>query len=80
MITNHDILEVKALILSKIRKDKGYTQQRLADSIGVKQTCVAMWESGKAVPSMKNLLKLSAILEIGVGELVEAMPKNATEN
>ncbi len=64
------------MILSEIRKEKGFTQQKLADSIGVRQTCVAMWESGKAVPSMKNLLKLSAVLSVGVEQIIDSMPKN----
>ena len=51
------------MIFTELRKEKYRTQQSLADAVGVKQATVAMWETGKAVPSMKNLLKLSEIME-----------------
>ena len=59
----------------EIRKNKHYTQQYLADKIGVEQSAVAMWETGKSMPSMKNLLKLADVLEIGLEDCVAALSK-----
>lgn len=39
------------------------TQQQLADAVGVTQTMVARWETGKAAPGKANLEKLRELLE-----------------
>lgn len=54
------------MTLAELRKEKHFTQQCLADIIGVKQSTVAMWERGRAVPSMKNLLALSKVFEASI--------------
>ena len=64
---------------AQIRKEKGFSQQSLADKIGVTQTTVAMWETGNSVPSMKNLLKLSTTLNVGFSELVNSFKKNSAD-
>ena len=44
------------------RKSRGLNQEALADMLGLTRSSVAMWESGKTVPSGKHLIKLSEIL------------------
>ena len=44
------------------RKQKGLTQQELADLLGVSNKSVSRWESGKMAPSEKNAQKLKEIL------------------
>ena len=61
--------------LSDIRKNKHYTQQYVADQIGIEQSAVAMWESGKSTPSTKNLLRLAEVLDVSLDDLVAALPK-----
>ena len=61
--------------LSDIRKSKHYTQQYVADQIGIEQSAVAMWESGKSTPSMKNLLRLAEVLDVSLDDLVAALSK-----
>lgn len=48
--------------LKKIRKEKGYTQQQLADEVGVVRTVIANIELGNAKPSIKTAKKLGQIL------------------
>ena len=62
---------------TEIRKGRQLTQQNLAKRLGVGQSTVAMWENGKSVPSMKNLLKLSNILEVSVSDLCASFKKNS---
>ena len=64
------------MTLAKLRKEKHYTQQYIADNIGVKQSAVAMWETGKSVPSMKNLLALSKILEVSVDLVCDSLRRD----
>ena len=62
-----------------LRKEKGYTQQELADRIGIKQSAVAMWESGKAIPSTRTLIKLGKIFEMPIEELLGCFDKSLSD-
>lgn len=51
-------LEISARIV-KARREKGYTQDNLADAIGVKQPAIAQIESGKTMPKLETLMAIS---------------------
>ena len=54
-----------------LRKERDLTQLQLAEYVGVTQTAVAAWESGKReVPKGDNLLKLAEALGFEAGELM----------
>jgi transcriptional regulator with XRE-family HTH domain len=61
------------MVFTELRKEKHFTQQRLADALGVKQSTVAMWETKKSVPSMKNLLALSRLLEVSIDTICDSL-------
>ena len=52
-------------------------QYELANRMGVKQASVSAWESGKAMPSAENLIKLADILECTVDALLGRAPASA---
>lgn len=52
------------------RKRMGLSQTELAQRVGVGQTAVCRWESGKSQPSLANLLRLSNILDISMSTLL----------
>ena len=56
--------------IKKIRESRGMLQYELANRMGVKQASVSAWESGKAMPSAENLLKLADILECAVDAIL----------
>lgn len=56
--------------IKKIRESRGMLQYELANRMGVKQASVSAWESGKAMPSAENLLKLADILECTVDAIL----------
>ena len=66
-------------LFCEIRKEKGLTQQYLAEKLGVCQTTIAMWETGKSVPTMKNLMRLSELLGVSIEVLCRSFPKNRIE-
>lgn len=71
--------EVVALdSLRKLRKDKGLSQQGLAELLDVNQTAISQWERGITSPSSRMLLKLSQIFSINPCELLndEAISQN----
>lgn len=57
--------------IAKARKTKGYTQQELADKLGVTFQAVSSWETGKFIPDTWNLIELAKILDVSVSWIVE---------
>ena len=43
----------------------------LAEQLGINQSAVAQWETGKTTPSFKRLKKLAEALECSVDELMK---------
>ena len=56
--------------IKKMRNAKGWTQAELAKAVGVTQAQVAKWESDKANPSRKTLVKLASVFGCEPGYLV----------
>lgn len=48
--------------IRQIRKEKGLSQQKLAEMIGVAPQAISHWEIGKSLPQPKNI---KAIAECG---------------
>lgn len=64
-----------------LRKERDLTQLQLAEYIGVSQTAVAAWETGKReVPKGDNLLKLAEALGFDAGDLMAATQKRPHES
>ena len=47
------------------------SQKEVADSLGVDQSAVSLWETGKTYPRGKTLMKLAALFDCSVDELLE---------
>ena len=54
-----------------MRKKAGITQSELAKEMGVEQSAVAAWETGKSLPVASKLPKLSKILRCSIDDLYE---------
>lgn len=64
-----------------LRKERDLTQLQLAEYVGVSQTAVAAWETGKReVPKGDNLLKLAEALGLDASELLTATGHSANES
>ena len=57
--------------LQILRKNKGYTQEGLADKLGVSRQAVAKWESGQIYPDISNLILISNLMNVSVDYLVK---------
>ena len=53
-----------------IRKNKGMTQEELAEKLDVSRQAVAKWESGQAYPDISNLIQISNLFNVTVDYLV----------
>lgn len=56
--------------LVQLRKKEGYTQEELADSLGVSRQAISRWEMGTAVPDSSNLLQISKLFKVSADYLL----------
>lgn len=62
--------------LSQLRRDAGYTQESLAEAMGVSRQAVSKWESGQAMPEAATLVDLADLLGCSLDQLMrEGCPK-----
>ena len=57
--------------LRKLRKEKGYTQQQMADMLNISRSTYTYYETGKSQPSFQNLKKLREIFEIDYNTILD---------
>ena len=56
--------------LKRFRKQKGYSQQKLAKALDYGYTAIANYESGRNEPSLDTLVILADTLDVSVDELL----------
>ena len=61
--------------LQQYRKLNKYSQEKLAELLGVSRQAVTKWENGVSAPSTENLIKLSAIYKIALDDLINDRPE-----
>ena len=69
-----------AKVLVNKRKEKGITQNELANYIGVSKASVSKWETGQSYPDVTFLPQLAAYFNISIDELIEYKPQMTKEN
>lgn len=69
--------------ISYIRKKRGFTQIDFADALGVTQSAVSHWETGRAVPDTRQIFNIAKLLGVSVDALsssqTEGKPADETE-
>lgn len=56
--------------LQQLRKDRGITQEELAQSLYVSRTAVSKWESGRGYPSIDSLKQIAEYFSVTVDDLL----------
>lgn len=57
--------------LKLLRKNKGFTQEELAEQLNVSRIAVAKWEAGQTYPDIMNLIQISNMMNVSVDYLVK---------
>jgi|MudIll2142460700_1097286.scaffolds.fasta_scaffold1760142_2 transcriptional regulator with XRE-family HTH domain len=57
--------------MSRIRNERGLTQQTLANKVKIHRVYLAQMEGATRAPSLEMLERLAKALKVTVGELVE---------
>ena len=47
-----------------LRKEKGFSQEQLAEKINVSRQSISKWESGQALPEIEKIIELSKIFQV----------------
>lgn len=58
--------------LQQLRKQKGFTQEELAEKLYVSRTAISKWESGRGYPSIDSLKAISKLFGISIDELLSS--------
>lgn len=62
--------------LQRLRKEKGLTQEKLAEIIGISRQAVAKWEVGQSYPDIARLIALSDFFRVSIDKLVNDYEEN----
>ena len=54
----------------ELRKEKGMSQEELANELGVSRQAVSKWESEKSTPDIENISELCNLFEVSANYLL----------
>ena len=57
--------------IAALRKGKGWSQEELAERLGVSRQSVSKWESGASIPDINRILELSRIFDVTTDYLLK---------
>lgn len=66
--------------LKKLRKEKKYSQEQLAEYLNVSNRTVSRWETGVNLPDIDILVQLSDFYGVDIRELIDGERKNEKTN
>ena len=70
-----DQLKVGAL-LKDLRKEKGITQEQLAEKLGVSGRTISRWETGKNMPDISLLVEIAEFFDVSIPEIIKGERKS----
>ena len=50
--------------LQELRKRAGYSQEQVAELLGLSRQAVSKWESGQGKPDVDNIVKLTEVYHV----------------
>lgn len=58
--------------LQELRKNRGLTQEELAEALYVSRTAISKWESGRGMPSIESLKVISKFFAVTLDDLLSS--------
>ena len=56
--------------LQELRKERGITQEELAEALYVSRTAISKWESGRGYPNIDSLKEISKYFSVSIDDLL----------
>ncbi len=66
--------------LKRLRKEKGFTQEQLAERFHVSDRTVSRWENGNNLPDLSVLVELADFYEVEIREIIDGERKSGEMN
>ncbi len=60
--------------ISKLRKEKDWTQLDLSDRLHVTPQAVSRWETGDSFPDLNTLVEIGKVFRVSVDDLLDGEP------
>lgn len=73
-VVNVDIAER----LQELRKKSGYSQEQVAEKLGLSRQAISKWESGQGKPEIDNIVKLTEIYNVSADYILLGTEKEVT--
>ena len=70
-----DQLKIGAF-LKKLRKEKGLTQEQLAEKLKVSSRTVSRWETGSNMPDIGILVEIAVFFDVSIPEIISGERKS----
>ena len=66
--------------LKELRKEKGLTQEQLAEKFNVSRRSVSRWETGSNLPDLSILVELAEFYDVDIKEIIDGVRKSEMMN
>ena len=66
--------------IAKWRKEKGMTQDQLAEQLSVSAQAVSKWENGVSLPDITLVPKLAEIFQVSIDQLFSREPERPRQD
>ena len=74
-----DLMKIGSM-LQELRKEKGMTQEQLAEQLSVARRTVSRWETGSNMPDLDILIELSDFYDVDLREILSGERKSEKMN
>lgn len=72
-MTKRQVLKAFGKRVRELRRERGWTQEELAEAADLHENYVSRLETGEQEPGLFVILRLSAAFSIGAGDLLTTM-------
>ena len=63
--------QIKAgAFLKGLRREKGITQEQLAEELGVSSRTISRWETGNNMPDLSLLVEVAEYFDVSIPEII----------
>ena len=67
-------------LLKDLRKEKGITQEQLAEKFNVSNRTISRWETGNNLPDLSTLVELADFYDLDIKEIIDGERKSENMN